>query len=498
MASSFELISIALQSAVQMSRRMASGELSAEQILDAVLEQARALNGELNAIVTLDETGAREQARRADKARARGGSLGPLHGIPVTIKDSYETAGLLTTSGFPGLKTYLPEQDATPVARLKAAGAVIMGKTNLPMLAGDFQTRNPIFGRSNNPWNTAYTPGGSTGGGAAAVAAGMSALELGSDLGGSIRLPAHYCGIAGFKPGTARISLVGHIPGSPAPGLSAMPSTLGFMAMPGVLVRSAKDLPLAMGVLAGSDRRWPDVPPMPLGESPATPASGLAGLRVAWTEAFPGVAVSEDSRAVLRQTAQALQDAGCDVQECSPPELDYAAARMAWGEITGMLMGSGLGWIPRNIFRWHILMNGDRSDLKRGVVRGLGLKFSHYARACVLRDEFISRLESFLQEWDAWLCPVSSGPAFTHRRTGKPIDIDGQRVEYLHACGGYTAMFNFSGNPVLVLPAGFSGDGLPIGVQFVASRWGDEHLLSLAPALEDVIGAARPPPLADG
>ena len=136
--------------------------------------------------------------------------------------------------------------------------------------------------------------------------------------------------------------------------------------------------------------------------------------------------------------------------------------------------------------------------MKRGLIRGLGLKFSHYARACALRDDFIARLEGFLQAWDVWLCPVSSGPAFTHRRTGKPIDIDGQRVEYLHACGGHTAMFNFSGNPVLVLPAGFAGDGLPIGVQFVARRWGDDHLLSLAPALEEVIGAARPPPLAGG
>lgn len=496
MSSSAEVNSIALQSAVQMGRRMASGELSAEQILDAVLEQVRALNGTLNAIVTLNEAGAREQARSADEARARGESLGPLHGIPITIKDSFETAGLLTTSGFPGLKNHIPEQDATLVARLKAAGAVIVGKTNLPLLASDFQTDNPIFGRSNNPWNIAHTPGGSTGGGAAAVAAGMSALELGSDLGGSIRLPAHYCGIAAFKPGATRISLVGHIPGSPAPGFSAAPSTLGFMAMPGILTRSASDLPLAMGVLAGSDNRWPDVPPMPLGTSPERSANGLAGLRVAWTGAFPGVAVSEDSRAVLRQTAQALQAAGCVVQECSPPELDYAAARIAWGEITGMLLGASLGRITRNIFRLRILMNGDRSDMKRGIVRGLGFKFSHYARACVLRDEFNAHLEGFLQEWDAWLCPVSSGPAFMHRATGKPIDIDGQRVEYLHACAGHTAMFNFSGNPVLVLPAGISGDGLPIGVQFVARRWGDDQLLSLAPALEDVIGAAGPPPLA--
>jgi amidase len=353
---------------------MAAGELSSEQILDAVLEQIYACNGDVNAVVTLDEAGSRAQARRADEAYARGESLGPLHGIPVTIKDSYETAGLLTTAGFPPLKKYVPDRDATPVARLKAAGAVIVGKTNLPVLAGDFQTRNPIFGRSNNPWDTTRTPGGSTGGGAAAVATGMSALELGSDLGGSARLPAHYCGISSFKPSATRISLVGHIPGSEAPGMMAGASTLGFMATPGVLARSAEDLPRAMNVLAGSDPQWPDVPPLPLGDGHIEPVEALRGLRVAWSEQFPGVAVGKESRAKLRQAARALQDAGCEVEECLPPGLDFAAARQAWGEITGVLMGSGLGWIPRNILRWHMLKNGDRSEMKRGVVRGMGLK----------------------------------------------------------------------------------------------------------------------------
>jgi len=476
---------------------MGAGELKAEQILDSVLDQVRAHNNELNAVVTLDETGARVQARKADAALAQGVSLGALHGIPVTIKDSFETAGLLTTSGFPKLKDYVPQQDATPVARLKAAGAVIVGKTNLAMLASDFQTNNPVFGRSNNPWNTDCTTGGSTGGGAAAVAAGMSALELGSDLGGSVRLPAHYCGISSFKPGATRISLVGHIPGSAIPGMKAGPSPLGFMAMPGILARSASDLPVAIKSLAGSDPRWADVPPMPIELGDGIGSNVPEGLRVAWTSGFPGLVASSETRAAMQSAAQSLADSGAIVEECMPQAFDFAAAREAWGEITGCLLGSGLGAIPRNLFRLHIFMNGDRSDMKHGVVRGMGLKFSRFNDACRLRDESVAQIEEFLSAWDIWLCPVASGPAFRHQKTGKHIEIDGQRAEYLQATGGHTSLFNFTGNPVLVLPVGISAAGLPIGAQLAARRWGDDRLLSLAPALEQAIGAYRPPPMVE-
>ena len=485
----------ALLCATEMSRKMAAGALTSEQILDSVLEQIHRHNSELNAVVTVDEAGARELARRADRAMARGERLGPLHGIPLTIKDSYETAGLLTTSGFPMLRKYVPEQDATPVARLKAAGAVIVGKTNLAMLAGDLQTFNPVFGRGNNPWDTARTPGGSTGGGAAAVAAGLSALELGSDLGGSVRLPAHYCGISGFKPSAGRISMVGHIPGNPAPGIKAIPSTLGFMATPGILARSASDLPFAMNALAGGDPQWPDIPPFSFKLVPAEHDGALRGLRIAWTGDFPGVPVSSGTRAAMRGAARALQDAGCEVEECRPPGLDFAAAREAWGEIAGSLLGAGLGTITRNLFRLRVFLNADRSEMKRGVVRGLGQSFSRFNQACRLRDECVEQIENFMRDREIWLCPVASGPAFTHRKTGRSIEIDGQHVDYLQATAGHTALFNFTGNPVLVLPIGFSSDGLPIGVQLLARRWGDDQLLSLAPALERAIGAYKPPPL---
>ena len=187
-------------------------EVSAVEVLDAHLVQIRRHNGDLNAIVTLDEEGAKARANEADEALKKGTTWGPLHGVPVTIKDSLETAGLRTTSGFPPLADYIPTVDATVVARVRQAGAIILGKTNLPTLADDIQSDNPIFGRSNNPWNLERTPGGSTGGGAAAVAAGLSALEIGSDLGGSVRLPAHFCGLCSIMATNHRISRMGHIP----------------------------------------------------------------------------------------------------------------------------------------------------------------------------------------------------------------------------------------------------------------------------------------------
>ena len=230
-------------------------------MLDAHLTRIARYNPALNAIVTHNEENARAGAREADAALARGEVWGPLHGVPVTIKDSFATAGLRTTSGFPPLTNHIPDSDATAVARLRAAGAIVLGKTNLPLLVHGFQSDNPIFGRTNNPWDHARTPGSSTGGGAAAIAAGLSPLELGSDYGGSVRIPAHFCGIYSLKPTNNRIPLTGHIPELPGR------RSVRHVATPGPLARCVQDLVLALQVMAGPDPYHPDVPPLPLTRS---------------------------------------------------------------------------------------------------------------------------------------------------------------------------------------------------------------------------------------
>src|ERR1017187_1795260 len=297
---------------------------AAIEALDAHLARIARYNPALNAIVTLNEEKARVRAREADAALARGESWGPLHGVPVTIKDSFATAGLRTTSGFPPLANYIPDSDATVVTRLRAAGAIVLGKTNLPLLVHGFQCDNPLFGRTNNPWDLARTPGGSTGGGGAAIAAGLSPLEVGSDYGGSVRIPAHFCVIYSLKPTDNRIPLTGHIP--------ELPGRRGVrhVATPGPLARCVQDLVLALRVMAGPDLYHPEVPPVPLTPSPEPV---WKDLRVAWVEEFGGIPVTHDTRSALTQLAAALQAEGCTIARCLPDNIDFPGIWETYGEL---------------------------------------------------------------------------------------------------------------------------------------------------------------------
>ncbi|MGZ3456898.1 MAG: amidase, partial [Archangium sp.] len=307
-------------------------EVSAHELLEAHLKQVARHNARLNALVTLDEERARARARQADEALARGESWGPLHGVPMTIKDSFATAGVRTTSSYKRLRHHIPTQDATVVARLTAAGAILLGKTNLPTLTLDLQTSGHLFGRANNPWDETRTPGGSTGGGAAAVAAGMSPFEVGSDLAGSIRVPSHYCGIFGFKPTEHRVPITGHIP--PMPG---HPRGVRYEGAAGPLARCVKDLQLGFRLLAGPDDKDWDVPPVPLRE--VAPRE-LRSYRFAWTDDFGGLPVSRETRAVLEKLARTLEELGCQVERCGPPGLDYDELWEVWGRVLGAEIGA--------------------------------------------------------------------------------------------------------------------------------------------------------------
>lgn len=328
------MIQLVFRTAGELARMIRSREASSSEVLEGHLRQIREHNPALNAIATLDEGTARERAKEADSALAHGEIWGPLHGVPVTIKDSFETAGLKTTSSYKPLAGYRPQQDASVVARLRAAGAIVLAKTNMPELALDIQSASPVFGRANNPWDPERTPGGSTGGGAAAVAAGLSPLEIGSDLGGSIRIPAHFCGIFGFKPTEHRVPESGHIPGLPGD-----PKTVRHMAVFGPLARSVEDLTLCLSLIAGPDGRDWEVPPLPLQEVRDRP---LEEASFAWTDDFGGVPVTADTRSALEKVAQTLSDQGCRVERLNPPGFDFAAAWRAYGEIVGTETGASL------------------------------------------------------------------------------------------------------------------------------------------------------------
>jgi amidase len=450
--------------ASEMARRVARREISAVELLDEHLAQIRQVNPALNAIITLDEEGALNRARAADQALARGETWGPLHGVPITIKDSFETAGLRTTSGHPPLKGYVPSQDATAVARLKAAGAVILGKTNLPALAMDAQTNNPLFGPTNNPWNLAYNPGGSTGGGAAALASGLTALELGSDLGGSVRIPAHSCGVFALKPTEWRVPVSGHIP--PLPGAPPRERHLNTV---GPLARSVEDLILALQIIAGPDGRQWEVPPVGLGTLPEV---RFKGLRLAWTTQFGDYPVTRETQAAIQSLVQDLVRTGCEIHHESLEDFDFDGAFELFKQLS----------------RAEGPEDGDGSrDVEEISLRA-------HAGWMEARHALTTSMNSVLDTCDALLCPVAMRPAFKHCPPGTPIDVDGQPVRYLRAQLWYTAPFNLTGNPAVALPMARSADGLPIGLQVVGRRWDEMRLLAIAARLVEISGPFQKPP----
>jgi amidase len=449
-------------SAGEIAAAIRAREVSAVEVLDAYLARIARCNPALNAIVTLDAEGARARAREADAALARRESWGPLHGVPITLKDGHSTAGMRTTAGVPALAGYVPAEDGTVAARLKGAGAVLMGKTNVSPLLMDIQSDNTIFGRTNNPWDLARTPGGSSGGAAAALAAGMTPLDIGSDFAGSIRIPAHFCGLFGLKPTEHRVSMAGHIPDIPNE-----PRAHRIMWSIGPLARTVDDLALAFHLIAGADRGDPDVPPLLVTQPPPPPA--LADLRLAWAPTFPGLPVTAATRAALEHLAAALAENGARIEERLPDVSFEEQVRLR----------ATLSKAIQAAF----------NDPEDGPVPALG----EYFAALYRRDALIAAWEAFFDDWDALICPVAMTNAFPHCPTDAPLLVDGVATKYWRIIG-HCGIFNLTGHPVVVIPAGQDANGLPIGVQVVGRRWADERLLAVAGRLAEVAGPFRRPP----
>ncbi|MHB8644250.1 MAG: amidase [Thermomicrobiales bacterium] len=448
-------------STMQLAAAIRARHVSAVEVLDAHLAQIETHNPAVNAIITLDAERARERARGADAALARGDVWGPLHGVPFTLKDAHATAGMRTTTGSPPLD-HVPQEDSPVAARLKAAGGNLMGKTNVhEMLADPAQSINPIFGRTNNPWDTARTPGGSSGGAAAALAAGMTPFEIGTDLTGSIRIPAHFCGVCGLKPTEHRVPLTGLIPGLPPPRSVRIMSCIGPMA------RTAEDLALLYAIIAGPDGRDTDVPPVPIDE---VPERTLKGLRIAFTPTFPGFPVAAAIREAMQELAQRLHALGAAIEEAPPPPLDFNQEISGAADLIGMITGA---FQPQE----------HRSPTT----------IAQYLEALDRRDRSMVAWEQFFQQWDVLLCPPSMTTAFPHCEPGTPLHVDGQEEVYWMV-SSHTTVFNYTGHPAIVLPSTRDHDGLPIGVQLVGKRWDESRLLGIAKALSDVTGGFQRPP----
>ena len=475
--------------ATELTRALRDRTVSSRELLDHLLGLLEQRNPGLNAIVALDTDRALAAAGAADAATARGDAVGPLHGLPMTVKDVWETEGLVTTSGAPELAGYVPRADALAVGRLKAAGAIIFGKSNTPLYAGDIQTFNDVYGVTNNPWDATRTAGGSSGGAAAALAAGLTPLELGSDIGGSIRNPAHYNGVYGLKPSWGIVPVRGHIPGPPG---SLVETDVGCG---GPLARSIEDLRTALGVIAGPGPE--DAAAWRLDLDAGPEIGDVTGLRVATVLAEGSylLPVAGDVRARLDTFVSRVADAGAQV-DAVPLPVPLAQGMRTWQELVLPIIGMGLPDEAFAEFAQLETVPGD--DLLLAAARAFASRYRSWGRANGARQAQRAAWAALFQRFDVVLAPVMPTTAFPHDTAGtiadRTLDIDGSAVPHLVTmawCGAIGSVLL----PVVTLPAGLTPAGLPVGIQVIGPFLSDLRLLRIAELLQAAAGSnfARPP-----
>jgi amidase len=459
-------------SATELARRIRDREISSAEATEAFLARIAAHNGKLNAIVQLLQTEARSRAQEADDALARGQSWGPLHGVPVTIKEGFLLANTRSTLNSKRMKDFIASEDGVIVRRLKSAGAIILGKTNVPVDYRGYQVKGDIYPEGKNPHRLECSPGGSTGGGAAALAAGMTALELGADGGGSLRVPAHFCGIFCLKPTDKTIPRYGMVP---------LPTWargwLVNMVQAGPLGRSIDDIELLWEVIRG-----PDPADFEIARIDWRPPSGrsLAQLRFAWTDGFEPYVAGAETREQLVALAARIESAGARVEKAAPKV--HPRASEVFVQLMGALLGQDMPWPMRKIFPMFLargLLKG-QPDMLRLLRRALKMNTQEYAAALGIKRVLVEDIERFFSGHDVLLAPVSFGPAFKRCKEGSAIDCDGVMRPYNDYCWPYVAPFNATGHPALVMPLGTSKDGLPIGVQLIGPYWSEPELLHIA------------------
>ena len=470
-------------SATRLAAAIRDREVSSLELLEAFLGRVKNRNEPLNLVVTVDAERARQEARAADEAVASGAVLGPLHGVPMTIKDSFSTAGMRTTSGAPELASYVPEVDAVPVARLRAAGAVVFGKTNLPLYAGDVQSYNEVFGQSNNPWDASRTVGGSSGGSAGALAAGFTPLELGSDIGGSIRNPAHSCGVMGHKPSYRIVPAQGQIPGPPGT------LTQADIAVAGPLARTVEDLELGLNLLAGPDA-WESV-----GWQLALPAprqKRFEDFRVAVWVDDSFCPLSVESRDLLHGAARAVEEAGARVSWEARPDFEFSYSGRVFAQLLGAAQCGGFSHDQIEKMAAEVAQGGGEAFVEGATLRHRGWLSANERRLQLRRKWF-----DFFADWDVVLMPVSPVPAIPHDHTEamslRTIVVDGESRPYGEQMK-WMGLVGVAYLPSTVVPVGLTRAGLPVGMQLVGPYLEDRTTLEFARHLTEMMGGFRRPP----
>ncbi|MEV6126827.1 amidase [Streptomyces violaceusniger] len=477
------------QTAERLAAALRAGEVTSAELTDQAIARIERDDKAINAICVPDFDRARAAARGADQARARGEDR-PLLGIPVTVKESYNIAGLPTNWGMPQHRDFMPAEDAVQVSRLKAAGAVVLGKTNVPVGLQDVQSFNEIYGTTNNPWDHGRTPGGSSGGSAAALASGFGALSIGSDIAGSLRTPAHFCGVYAHKPTLGLAASRGMVP-PPAPALPAEPD----LAVVGPMARTARDLTLLLDVMAGPD-------PLTLGVAydvtlPPARHERLGDFRVLVLDEHPLIPTGSAVRAGLNRVADALVDAGARVERHSPllPDLTEAATLY-----TQLLFSSQIARFPIEAYEQlrtsAAALSADDRSLDAARLRAMVFSHHDWIGANGRRELHRHGWRQFFAEFDAVVCPITPTPAFPHDHNPDPrerrLAIDGVEYPYLDQLV-WAGVATMPGLPATAIPAGLSPGGLPVGVQLIGPMFEDRTPLRLAELLEQTIGGFQPP-----
>jgi Asp-tRNA(Asn)/Glu-tRNA(Gln) amidotransferase A subunit family amidase len=451
-------------------------KLSPVEIVEAHLQRIEKVNPVLNAFVQVDSEGARKRAKEAESEVMRGDAIGQLHGVPISIKSSIDVAGLRCEAGSKLRAGHVAQTDAPLVRRLKEAGAIVLGNTNTPELLMAWETDNLLYGRTNNPWDLSRTAGGSSGGESAAIASGCSAGGIGSDGGGSIRVPAHFTGICGLKPTPGRVPATGHFPQSVGPF-----SSLGVV---GPMARNVADLQLLFKVVAGPDDGDPSAAPVPLHFSRD---EKLEKVRIGYFEDDGRTPVTLETRAAVRAAANALKDSGFEVVPCRPEGLEKA--RQLWwkffGITGGMLLAPMLAAHENEIS--PILQ-----EFCGWVAKEQPLSAQDLLDAWIERDLVCLEFRKQMQQMPIFISPVCSIPAFKHRE--RSWSVEGQTIKYLDAWS-YTEFFNLLGNPCAVVPVNSSPEGLPIGIQIIGRPYEEETVLRIAARVEEKCAGWKMPPM---
>jgi len=462
------------KSAIELADLIRNKNATSRQIVSDHLAQIEKHNGSLNAVIISMKQEALQTADLCDQEAADGKFRGPLHGVPMTIKEQFWVKGTKSTVNSNMHKDWVAPEDAVIVDRLKKAGAVILGKTNIPKNLTDYQVSGDIYPEGKNPYNTEYSPGGSSGGSSAALASGMVPIELGGDFGGSVRVPSNYCGLYGLK-----------LTENTTPGHGMVPQPKGargaifHMAGPGPMARDIDDMELVWKIIRGPhacDRNTPRI------DWQEPEERSLSDLKIAWVDGWPGYEASSQTRSVIKRFVDQLAKNNSRTENIGPPDDLHRRSLAIWVRMFPQLIGQDVPWFIRPLMKMEIKktllkgMNEFHGELDKGFKHSL----INYSESMGVKAGITREWEGFFENHDLLICPMSFGPAYRRCKLGTPIEYDGKKLAYINYVWPYVACFNASGNPAINIPLGIGKEGLPVGVQVVGAYWSEPLLIRFA------------------